>query len=219
MLRNARQLLASIVSNNRKRTAQQNMKTKLNILTFGLLWIFCACNVSTTQDKKTVLSNDDTIKGLIIKDGSVKIDTFVILTHQNLDPLLAVIEKTDLKTYRQVSDIPVFLVDFLKVVTKDSFSIANQNEDWQVGCDVSDGLLSRQLIYFGLADNIALLTYLTGGIGESEHILIIKFSNDKITDFWCGNVMADLTNKEEILKYIKDNRAKKWGLGTNVIYL
>ncbi len=195
------------------------MKTKLNILTFGLLWIFCACNVSTTQDKKTVLSVNDTIKGLTIKEGLVKIDTFVILTHQNLDPLLAVIEKTDLKTYRQVSDIPVFLVDFLKIITKDSFSIANPNEDWQVGCNVSDGLPTRQLIYFGLADNIALLTYLTGGIGESEHILIIQFSSEKITDFWCGNVMADLTNKEEILKYIKENRDKKWGLGSNIIYL
>ncbi len=195
------------------------MKTRLNILTIELLWIFFACNVSTTQDKKTVLSNNDTIKGLTIKDGSVKIDTFVILTHQNLDPLLAELEKTDLKTYRQVSDIPVFLVNFLETIIKDSFSIANPNEDWQFGCDASDGLPSRQLIYFGLADNIALLTYLTGGIGVSEHILIIKFSSEKITDFWCGNVMADLTNKEEILKYIEENRDKKWGLGTNMIYL
>jgi len=195
------------------------MKTKLNILTFGLLWIFCACNVSTIQNKNSVLSNNDTIKGLTIKDNSVKIDTFVILTHQNLEPLLAEIEKTDLKTYRQIRDIPVFLVDFLKIITKDSFSIANPNEDWLFGCDVSDDLPTRQLIYFGLADNIALLTYLTGGIGVSEHILIIKFSSEKITDFWCGNVMANLTNKEEILEYIKENRDKKWGLGTNIIYL
>jgi hypothetical protein len=196
------------------------MKTKLNILTLGLLWIFCACNVSTTRDKKTVLSKNDTIKGVLtIKEGSFKIDTLVILTHQNLDPLLRDLEKTDLKTFRQVRDIPVFLINFLKVITKDSFSIANPNEDWQVGCNVTDGLPSRQLIYFGLAENIALLTYLTGGIGESEHILIIKFSSEKITDFWCGNIMANLTNKEEILKYIKENRDKKWGLGTNIIYL
>lgn len=192
---------------------------KLNILTIGLIWIFCSCNFSTTHDKKTVNSNDDTITGLIIKDGLVKIDTVVILTHKNLNPLLAVIEKTDLKTYRKVSDIPVFLVDFLKSITRDSFSIANPNEDWQVGCDGSDELPTRKLIYFGLADNIALLTYLTGGIGESEQILIIKFSNEKIIDFWFGNVMANLTNKEEILNYIKENKDKKWGLGTNIIYL
>ena len=160
-----------------------------------------------------------TIKGLTNVRGSYKIDTLVILTHQNLDTLLADIERTDLITYRKVSDIPDFLVDFLKGVTEDKFSIANSNEKWQIGCDVGDDLPTRQLIYFGLADNIALIAYFTGGIGKSEHLLIFKFSGEEITDFWCGNVLANLANTEDILKYIKGNRPKKWGLGTNIIYL
>ena len=195
------------------------MKATLSILIWCLLALFISCNVSTTQDKKVISTKISMIKGLTNVRGSYRIDTLVILTHQNLDTLLADIERADLITYRKVSDIPVFLVDFMKGVTKDHFSIANSTENWQFGCDVSDDLPSRQLIYFGLADNIALLAYLTGGVGVSEHILIIKFSGEEIKDFWCGNVLANLVNKEEILKYIKGNRTKKWGLGTNFIYL
>lgn len=194
------------------------MKTTIGILIFGFLGLFFSCNLKA-QDKKTLSTETYTIKGLTNEHDSYKIDTLVILSHKNLEPLLADLEKTDLKTYRQVSDIPTFLVDFLKAITKDSFSIANPNEGWQVGCDVEEGLPARQLIYFGFASHIALLTYLTGGVGESEHILIIKYSGEKITDFWCGNIMKKLSNKEEILKYIKENRYKKWGLGTNIIYL
>ena len=195
------------------------MKATLSTLLFLFLGLFISCNVSTSQDKKMLSTKISTIKGLTNVRGTYKIDTLVILTHKNLDTLLADIERADLITYRKVSDIPSFLVEFLKDVTKDKFSIANSTENWQFGCDVSDDLPSRQLIYFGLADNIALLAYLTGGVGISEHILIIKFSGEEITDFWCGNILASLANKEEILKYIKGNRTKKWGLGTNFIYL
>lgn len=195
------------------------MRATSSILLLVFLGFFISCNVSTSQDKKVISKKISTIKGLTNVRGSYKIDTIVILTHQNLDTLLADIERADLKTYRKVSDFPDFLVDFLKGITKDNFSIANSTENWQFGCDVGDDLPSRQLIYFGLADNIALLAYLTGGVGISEHILIIKFSGEEIKDFWCGNVLANLANKEEILKYIKENRTKKWGLGTNIIYL
>jgi hypothetical protein len=195
------------------------MKATLSTLFFLFLGLFISCNVSTSPDKKILSKKINTIKGLKNEQGSYKIDTLVILTHQNLDTLLAEIERADLITYRLVKDIPVFLVDFLKGVTKDHFSIANSTENWQFGCDVGDDLPSRQLIYFGLADNVALLAYLTGGVGISEHVLIIKFSGEEIMDFWCGNVLANLANKEEILKYIKGNRTKKWGLGTNFIYL
>ncbi|MEO6903988.1 MAG: hypothetical protein ABI315_12700 [Bacteroidia bacterium] len=77
----------------------------------------------------------------------------------------------------------------------------------------------RQLIYFGLGQDLALMTYYTGGIGKSEHILIFKFKDNKILDFWCGNISTDVTNKLEILNYLKTNKDKEWGLNTNIIYL
>jgi hypothetical protein len=78
---------------------------------------------------------------------------------------------------------------------------------------------TRQLVYFGSGKDIGVMTYYTGGIGKSEHIIIIKFDDNKIVDFWCGKIFTDLTNKAEILKYLKDNKDKDWGLNTNTIYL
>jgi hypothetical protein len=100
----------------------------------------------------------------------------------------------------------------------DSFSIANPGENWQVGCVVEQPLPLRQLIYLGIGNDIALMTYYTGGFGKLEHVLIFKFSNDKILDFWCGNITTDIINKKEIVKYLKDNKDKEWGLNTNIVY-
>jgi hypothetical protein len=160
-----------------------------------------------------------------------------------LQQLIEDLEKADLKEKKIVAEIPSFIKSFLDSLT-DNFSIANPEEDWQVSCvimgkqiqkkvydkktrdtlievsfDNSKPLPSRQLIYFGLGTDIALMTYYTGGIGKSEHILIIKFDNTKIVDLWCGNILTDVTNKSETLKYLNDNKDKHWGLNTNIIYL
>jgi hypothetical protein len=71
----------------------------------------------------------------------------------------------------------------------------------------------------GVGNDITLMAYYTGGIGKSEHILILKYSDNKILDFWCGNILEDVKTKADILKYIKDNKDKVWGLNTNFIYL
>ena len=70
-----------------------------------------------------------------------------------------------------------------------------------------------------MGQNIALLTYYLGGIGKSERILIFHFENHCVTDFWCGGVLADLLTKDEILDYLRDNKDKKWGLNTSIIYI
>lgn len=44
-----------------------------------------------------------------------------------------------------------------------------------------------------------------------------KHNNKQILDFWSGNVLTDLTTKNEIVNYLKANKYKKWGLNTNII--
>jgi hypothetical protein len=193
------------------------MRTENYILTLGFLLTLIGCDSATTKEKK--VERIPLVSSLTKVNGSYKLDTFAILTHRNLEPLLEELEKAEAKTYEEVKDIPIFISGFLKNLTGDGFSMADKGEDWQSGCVRIKKLPDRQLIYFDLADNIAILTYFTGGIGVSEHILIIKFTGKEITDFWCGNVLEDLTTKEQTLKYIRENKNKEWGLGTNIIYL
>ena len=203
---------------------------------------FCACSNSTTQQNRSELA-DNYVSNISLVEGKFIIDSSAILNNNNLRSLIEDLEKTDLAEKKTIAEIPSFIKSFLDSIT-DNFSIANPYEDWQVGCvriseqiekkvydkktgdtlieitfDNSQQLPSRQLIYLGLGKDIALMTYYTGGWAKSEHIIIIKFDNNNIVDFWCGNITPDVTNKAEILKYLNDNKDKHWGLNTNIIYL
>lgn len=198
-----------------------------------ILTIFWTCNNSTTQQDKHKIGNN-AFSSIPFIDGHYQIDTTKILSNQNLQLLIGDLEKTELIEKNRVSEIPYFIKAFLDTLTVGNFTIANPDENWQVGCvsmgkliekkvydkktgdtlieftfDDSHPLPSRQLIYFGLGRDIALLTYYTGGFGKSEHILIIKFQDNEIINFWCDNVLEDVKNKIEVLKYLKENKNEK----------
>lgn len=204
---------------------------------FGILTItIWACGNSATQKDVLVTkkkSDRNYTSNLISFNGKYQIDTNAILNNNNLESLIDEAEKADLIEKKSVEEIPVFIRSFLDSLT-DGFSIASPGEDWQSGCcvimgkrtqkmvydkktgktlievtfDSSQSLPSRQLIYAGIGKDIALMTYYTGGWGVSGHILIIKFDETKIVDFWCGNILSDVTNKAEILKCLKDENSK-----------
>ena len=149
-----------------------------------------------------------------------KLDTISILTNSNLSPLILCLENAELKESKNIADIPVFIREALNNWTTDNFSIANKGENWQATDVVSEkGLPKRKLIYLGIGEDISLISYYIGGIGVSERILIIRHNNENIIDFWCGYSFKDHKSKEEIIEYLKNNKDKKWGLNTNVIYL
>lgn len=222
------------------------MTTTMRILLGLFIMTFWGCGNSTTKqdgldlDKQT---SDNYESNVSVVNGKFVIDTNAILNNNNLQSFIDDLEKTDLTEKKTVAEIPSFIKSFLDTLTK-SFSIADPGDEWQVGCvvmgkeiqkkvydkktgdtliqitfDNSQPLPSRQLVYFGLGKDIALMTYYTGGIGKSEHILIIKFDNINIGDFWCGNILTDVKSKAEILRYLKENKDKHWGLNTNFIYL
>lgn len=193
---------------------------------------FWGCSNSTTKQVGIALDKntpDNYESNISVVNGKFVIDTNAILNNNNLQSLIDNLEKTDLTEAKTVAEIPTFIKSFLDTLTG-SFTIADPSEDWQVGCTsltiidkegnvTSDEKPKRQLIYFGSGSDIALLTYYTGGIGKSEHILIFKYNDNKILDFWCGNISTDVTNKTEIINYLKANKDKDWGLNTNIIYL
>jgi hypothetical protein len=214
---------------------------RLTILLFSTMLF--ACSQTARQDSKAIHPdstadqlNQEYLSATYSQTTAIKpnskcnIDTSVILTNQNLQHLINNLENISLTDYKTVNEIPNFIMDFLKC-TRDSgqFSIANPGEDWQVGCTsvilvdkkgkvVSKPLPSRQLIYFGLGKDIALLTFYTGGIAKTEHTLIFQFQDKKVTDFWCGITWTGSADKKEIIKFLQANKDKDWGLNTNVIY-
>lgn len=177
-----------------------------------------ACSdYSTPADNQTLTQKQTPIEITCVSkvNGQFKIDTGNILINKNLPTLLLDLDKAYLADKKAVADIPAFIKTFLDSISDDKdFSIANPDENWKSGCTdlvvvnkkgnvISKKLARRQLVYFGLGKNIALLSYYTGGIGKSQHLALIKFQDEKIIDFWFKNDIIFVSTKHEILKIIR----------------
>ena len=159
----------------------------------------------------------DKISGILNNGGNILIDTNYILANLSLPALINDLSIAELKEKYTAKDIPVFIKSTLENLTHDNFSIADPGQNWQSTDVIVEKLPARQLIYLGIGKNITLITFLKGGVGESEHILIIKYEGQRIIDFWCGNILSRVDNKADIIKYLKKNQDKKLGLNTNII--
>jgi hypothetical protein len=215
----------------------KQMTTTTKILTGLCLVIFTSCNnQSLSKHPKSSISFDN---------GKILIDTSRILNNQNLQFFIDELSKQELYQKKTFQEIPSFIRTFLDSLTG-NFSIANPGEIWRVGCtgpfevdsasttkkiDKKTGdtiyqvcfkeFPARQLNYFGLGNDVALMKYYSGGIAKIEHILIFKFNKETLVDFWSGtgNIFKDNDTKSEILKCLQDNKNKDWGLNTNIMYL
>lgn len=215
------------------------MTPTIKILTVLFLVFITACN------NKQLPKNQSS--SISYENGIVIIDTNTILTNKNLEFFINDLTKQELEQKMTYQEIPNFIKVFLDSLT-DNFSIANVGEVWRVGCTepfeidsttkttninkkTGDTIYqfkfktkeypSRQLNYFGLGKDLALMKYYSGGIAKIEHILIFKFKNEILIDFWSGtgSIFKDNVTKEDIIKYLKENKNKDWGLNTNMIYL
>ena len=191
-----------------------------------LLFILFLKSINLTAQKEDsdlgIKKTNNQIQSVSKIEGQYRIDTTIILTNQNLQSLLKDIDQSTLIERLDVNDIPRFITSFLEELNDEKFTIANRGEMWQETevVDEDEVLPVHQLIYFGISKDLALMAYYTGGVAKSEHILIFKFQKKYIIDFWCGEIiLKEAKNKEEILKYLKDNKEKKWGLNTNMIFL
>jgi hypothetical protein len=63
-----------------------------------------------------------------------------------------------------------------------------------------------------------LITYLTGGIGVSTKILMFKLQDGKVIDLWTGYSFSKFKSKDEVVKYIKENRKIKFGLHGDISF-
>ena len=149
----------------------------------------------------------------------VTVDTIKILLDENLDTFLSDLQSESFQTYTDKKKLPAFIKQQLECLTKDKFSLANPNEDYRCCCTSSEKLPRRKLLFFSTSRDIFLITYLTGGVGVSTTILMLKFQGDKIIDLWAGYGFPNFKSKDEVIRHIKKNRYKELGIHGNFVSL
>jgi hypothetical protein len=166
-------------------------------------------------------------------NGKYNVDTMVIRADINKAKLIAVAEKQILEEKNTIREVPGFIWRFLDSISCDKkIDIVNPGEDYKEGImdyghvifkrvfdpnkkdSVSvisgDGAIlpNKQLVYFGMSNNIVLMSYIHGGLGPNPNIIIMKHENRKITDFWYGSAWNDgsIVSRDEIMKTLKSKR-------------
>lgn len=134
-----------------------------------------------------------------------KFDTARVYLNENLDDFLSEIEKSHLSDYNDKNAIPVSLKEQLELITH-GFSMANPNEEYRCCCTSAQSLPYRKLLFLSLNKDLLIMTYLTGGIGVSTHILFVRFRDNNIQDIWNAQSFEELKSKRNIIKFIKKNR-------------
>jgi hypothetical protein len=141
----------------------------------------------------------------------ISIDTTRILQDHSLDDFISDLQSERFKTFRDKKELPDFVKQQLSCLTKDSFSIANNNELYLCCCTSSQKLPKRKLLFFSMSNDIILITYLTGGFVVSTNFLILKFQGEKVKDIWSGSASSNIKSKEDAVKYLKTKRNKGYG--------
>lgn len=138
------------------------------------------------------------------------IDTFQIHFNQNLDGFLYKLQTDKFFGYTDKNKIPSFLKETLNCLTDGDFSLANPSEDYRCCCTSSPKLPKRKLVYLCRSKNMFAISYYTGGVGQELHLVLISFIDEVILNIWAGSSFQNLNNKENIIKYLKQQRAKKF---------
>lgn len=142
----------------------------------------------------------------------IAVDTMKIYLDENLDGFLSDLQMQKFKTSKDKSQIPGSIKQYLNCLTSDSFSIANPNEEYRCCCTSSQKLPGRKLLFFSASKEVFLITYLTGGVGVSTKILMLKLQDDKVIDLWTGYSFLEFKTKDQVVKYIKKKRKDKFDL-------
>ncbi len=153
-----------------------------------------------------VASNNSSVS---VKDGQYSIDTAIIYSDLNKKALVAALEKEKLEEKKRVEEIPDFIKFFLdSLAGKDKFQMANPGEEFQVGWFPNKNAPDRQLVYFALGKNIAILSFYSSGMEKSQHVGIMRFENEQVVDFWFENELCTFTTKEKLIERLKRDPAK-----------
>jgi len=147
------------------------------------------------------------------------LDTVAILTNRYLSHWLDEAQKAPLVAHRSAQALPAGVRSFVERITSEAFTLANPGEKYQETDVVYEhGLPTRQLVYLGVGDSLVVLAHYLGGYGASERVLLFKMREQKVVDCWTGFVQGKADTKESILQYLRENKDRKFGVNTNILY-
>ena len=158
-------------------------------------------------------------------NGKYNVDTTVIRENRNKKMLLDGLGRSYLAEKKDLAGIPGFITTFLDSISFGrKFEIVNPGEECGTCTHDCGHILTKvydqnkkdtvltliwygshypikQMVYFGIGKNLAILSYHAGG---SQEITVIKFEDTKITDFWFASVNPlSVTNQAELIKQMK----------------
>jgi hypothetical protein len=204
----------------------QNANKRKQLSIAGLLLVFVA-SLLLNNDASLILDEAVSHKTEITKTSSVSVkgerylvDTTFIMGNINRVELLAHLRTGNIQDKRKVADIPPFIMNFLNSLSADNnFGMVNIGEEWQSGAfphlELVNGKLvhkklpKKQLIYFGIGHNIALMAWMNGGALMTENIAIVKFDKERIIDFWFTNRTDEVRTRRQIMWYLNGHRIQR----------
>jgi hypothetical protein len=149
------------------------------------------------------------LSSVSIKNGEYSVDSAIVLADVNRKTLVTELAGEDLDEKKAVAEIPEFIKFFLDSISgEESFNMADPGQDYKVGWFPKKNVPDRQLIYFGIGKNIALLSFNVGGVKKVQNVAIIKYEGEKVVDFWFEVDADPGTKKDEIIAYLKRDRTK-----------
>lgn len=106
---------------------------------------------------------------------------------------------------KTTADIPKQVQCWLNAINGRRFTIAGTGQPWQCCCDRSDtSLPDRQLIALAQSPHYFLITFNTGGIAVSSHLLLIHSIDGKPLAYWeqdaYGQDLATIAGMLHVLK-------------------
>lgn len=198
----------------------KNKNSTIKFVFFAALVFIFACNKIVNVKESLPENNPENMSSVRYEDGRYLINMSVLNNNGHKEKLVSKLCKVKLEEKKTVGEIPEFIKTFMCSLPGDrTFNIANPNEDWlfyditafskgeMIDFEKRVGLPNKQLIYFSVGKNYALLSYRTGGLRMLQNISVIEFKDNKVTDFWeeCDNTY--FTSEDQIKKYIKERRA------------
>ena len=185
---------------------------KFLLLHLTLILLFTIANAQSKK-ARSVTYQPHPISSIkqIGNSGSLSVNQSLILQDKNLGAFIADLKKSSILLRKSVKGIPSVVKDFLVSFTTDEFSIADPGKEWNC-CDGGwdDDLPNRELINVGSDGHLFMITYLTGGIGVGEHIILIAYNKKRVLDFWTGDISERLERKNEIIEYLITAKDKHW---------
>ncbi|MDO6432812.1 hypothetical protein Q4E93_19550 [Flavitalea sp. BT771] len=145
------------------------------------------------------------------KNCDCRIDSSRVLSDKNLDVFLAGLNLEPFQTFKDKKEIPAAIMQQLRCLSYDSFSLGNPGEDYRCCCTSSWKLPSRQLIFLSKSEHYFVMAYKMGGIATWVNVLMLKLENDRIVDLWSGLGNYELKSAGDVYELYRLYKKRKKG--------